>query len=348
MKSLSTEMNQPSKQLRYRFWLICFISVLGIPWLLYYGYCWGWWGRHSLLLQYLFQCNCPTASQETRYPDSVDVIVPACAYESAMLSPSGRLLSVIEKNPESNSIYLLDLQTGEKIPAPVPKNGSFYFLTDNLLYVSIGYGMREYILDRTTGNQYPIQEFRTLLPNAYIGKDANLELLAQALQQARYVFYRAYDGRIIALDPDFPDSGANNFTIDQFGIPGDDRYHVEQFLKQNDIPYQTLLPDFPEQVTSQDGRFIARPDGIYLAKTGQKIVEGYSASRSIRGYSGKYFFARGWTYDGKAVIASKFLNPCLIETTFFISDDYSCYFEVPQPVLKIKVPEEYLAHNQSP
>lgn len=333
------------KQGGLRTWISGFAILLGVPLLIYVGYCWDLWGRYSLLSQYLFQCNCAAASQEARYPDEMDVIVSACTYEYAMLSPSGRLLSVREKNTEPNSIYLLDLQTGEKLPSPVPENSSFYFLTDNLLYASIGNGMREYILDRTTGNQYPIKEFRTLLPNAYIGKDANLELLVQALQQARYVFFRAYDGRIIALDPDFPNSGANNFTIDQFGIPGGDRYHVEQFLKQNNIPYQTILPDFPAQVTSPDGRFIARPDGIYLTKTGQKIVEGYSASNSVRGYSGNYFFARGWTYDGKAVIASKFLNPCLIETTFFISDDYSCYFEVHQPVLKIKLPEQYLSPN---
>jgi hypothetical protein len=301
-----------------------------------------------LLLQYLFQCNCPAASTGARYPDEVDVIVSACRYGSSTLSPSGRLLAVYEKEPANGSPYILDLQTGEKIRFSLPENSGFYFLTDNLLYVSISYGAQEYILDHITATQYPIQEFRMLLPNAYIGGDANLELLAEALRQTKYVFYRDYDGRVIALDPDFPDSGANNFTIDRFGIPGEDLNRVEQFLMENNIAYQTILPDFPEQVISRDGRFVARPDGIYLVKTGQKIVEGYSASSSIRGYSGKYFFARGWTYDGKAVIASEFLNPCLIETTFFIFDEYSCYFEVPQPLIKIKVPEEYLGHSQSP
>lgn len=339
---------QLSKRPGPRFWLSCLAIILVMPLLLYYGYCWGWWGRHNLLLQYLFQCNCPTASQEARYPDSVDVIVPACTYEYAMLSPSGRLLSVREKDTGATSTYLLDLQTSEKIRFPLPENSGFYFLTDNLLYVSVSSGAEVYILDRTTGTQYPIQEFRTLLPNAYVQGDANLELLAEALRKAKYVFYRDYDGRIIALDPNFPSSGTDNFTIDRFGIPGDDLNRVEQFLIKNNITYQTILPDFPKQVVSQDGRFVARPDGIYLVKTGQKIVEGYSASNSIRGYSGHYFFARGWTDNGQAVIYSELLNPCLIETTFFIFDEYSCYFEVPQPVIKIKVPEEYLRHSQSP
>jgi hypothetical protein len=333
------------KQGGLRTWISRFVILLGVSFLFYVGYCWGLWGRHSLLLQYLFQCNCPTASLEARYPRSVDVIVPACDYVYAMLSPSGRLLSVREQDSVANSIYLLDLETGEKIPFPLPEKSGFYFLTDNLLYVSISYGAEEYILDRMTGNQYPIQEFRTLLPNAYVQGDANLELLAESLRQSKYVFFRDYDGTIVALDPDFPSSAENNFIIDRFGIPGDNLNRTEQFLKENNIAYQAILPDFPEQVVSPDGSFVARPDGIDLVKTGQKIVEGYSASNSIRGYSGKYFFARGWTYDGKAVIASEFLNPCLIETTFFILDSYSCYFEVPQPVLKIKVPEEYLLPN---
>ena len=101
-------------------------------------------------------------------------------------------------------------------------------------------------------------------------------------------------------------------------------------------------------MVSPDGRFVARADGIYLVETGERIVEGYSASKFYRAYSRKYFKVRGWNYGGSGVIYSKFLNPCLIETSFFIFDDPACYYEVPQPVVILKMPEEYLLPQQRP
>lgn len=347
MKTLQAQTNSITKRRGYRFWLGCLTLLLAMPVLFYYGYCWGLLGRHSLLLQYLFQCNCPAASEEARYPKEVVVIISACRYGSSILSPSGRLLAVYEKEPVNVSPYLLDLETGEKIPLPLPENGRFYFLTDNLLYISFSYE-DNYILDRTNGDQYAIQRFLLSRPDAYLGGDVNPTLLAEVLRQAKYVFFRDQDDSIVALDPNFPTSTENSFLIDRFDIPGENPNRTEQFLKEYNIIYETILPYSPDEVLSPDRRFVARPDGIYLLKTGQKIVEGYSASNSIRGYSGKYFFARGWAYDGKSVIYSKFLNPCLIEVTFIGMDGYTCYIEVPQPVLKLKVPEEYLLPRETP
>ncbi|MCC6301010.1 MAG: hypothetical protein IT314_17110 [Anaerolineales bacterium] len=106
----------PPKPRGYLFSLTRLTLLLGLPLLIYYGYCWGWWGRNSLLLQYLFQCSCPAASEEARYPEYVDVLVPACKNQGALLSPSGRLLSVQEEESGIISSYLLNLQTNEKKP----------------------------------------------------------------------------------------------------------------------------------------------------------------------------------------------------------------------------------------
>ena len=344
MKSSQAEASISSKRRGYRFWISRFALVFGLGVLFYYGYCFGLWGRSSLLLQYLFQCSCPVASAEARYPEQVDVIVPACQYVSSALSPSGRWLAVREENSGLPSVYLLDLLTGEKTPFPVLEKSGFYFLTDNLLYVSVSYE-ENYVLDRATGNQYPVHRFLIARPDAFEGDNANPVVLAEILRQAKYVFFKEEGGSIIALDPDFPASSEKNFLILRFDI-ADNR--SEQFLEENNIIYQTILPDFPEEVVSADGRFIARQDGIYLAGSGQKIVEGYSASGEYRGYSGKYFSVRGWIDDGSGVIYAMFLKPCLIETTFFIFDDYSCYVEVPQPLIKLKVPEEYSSPAQTP
>ena len=326
MKTRQSQTDYSPKQRGYRFWIGCFTLLFGLPLLLYYGYCWGLWGRQSLLLQYLFQCGCPPVSEEARYPEEVDVIVPACQNVSSKLSPSGRLLYIHEE--QSAFTYMLNLQTGERMPFTLPEKGGFYFLTDNLLYVSLSY-QEEYILDRITGDQYPVKRFSSLRPDAFVGGHANLSLLAEALREAKYVFFRDYDDTIVALDPDFPASTENNFVIDRFGIPDKNPNRTEQFLKENSIVYQTILPDFPEEVASPDRKFTARADGIYLVETGQKIVEGVSSS------------VRGWTNDSRGVIYSRFRDPCLIRTNFFIFDDYGCYFGVPQPVLKLKIPEEY-------
>jgi len=334
------ETARPAKKRGYRFWLSCFALLLGLPLLFYYGYCWGLWGRSSLLLQYLFQCNCPPASEEARYPEEVDVIVPACQHVNSRLSPSGRLLHVQEENSGLPTTYLLDLQTNEKISFTLPES-AFYFLTDDLLYVIPHYGGDEYTLNRTTEELYPIQKFTSLYSNAYLNGDLNLNLLAEALREAKDVFLIGNDA-IVALVPEYPASPERNFTANRFDIPGEGPNRVEQFLQEYNIVYQTISVSFPDEAVSQDERFVARPDGIYLVETGEKIVEGFSASRFFRAYSGKYFSVRGWTYNDSSVIYSKFLNPCLIETSFLIFDDPSCYFEVPQPVILLKVPEEYL------
>ena len=333
----------------YRYWIIRFVLLLLAPLLFYYGYCWGLWGRHNLLLQYLFQCNCPSASEEARYPRQVDVIVSACQYVSSRPSPSGRLLYVQEeKYGISSSSYLLDLETNKKASFTL-SNSAFYFLTDDLLYVFVYYKGGEYILDRTTNMQYPLQRFISLQPNAYSYGVVEPRLLFDVLLQVDKVFFiDAPSQPVIALTSEFHTHPERSFIFNGSDLPGKNINQVEQFLKQNGIAYYHVADSFPDEAVSPDGRFIARPDGIYLAATNQKIVEGYSATRFYRPYSRKYFEVRGWTYDGTGVIYSKFLNPCLIEASFFLSDEPGCFFEVPQPLIKLKVPEEYLLSTQKP
>jgi hypothetical protein len=346
MKTSVTESSSSSKQHGYRYWIIRIAILLGLPVLLYYGYCWGLWGRHSLLLQYLFQCSCPPVSEEARYPKDMDVVVSACRYRSSILSPSGRLLAVYENESTNASPYLLDLRTGEKIPIHLPEKSGITFLTDNLLYVSLSYE-EKYVLDRTTGSQYPVQRFLSVYPGTFVAGNADLNLLAEALGQAKFIFFREQDDMIIALDPDFPASAGKNFIIDQFGIPGKNPDRTEQFLRAYNIVYQIIPSALLEEVVSPDKRFIAHPEGIYMLETGQRIVEGPYTSRFYRPYSGKYFSVRGWIYDGRAVIYSEIFKPCLIETTL-ITIDPMCFIKVPQPVLKLKVPEEYWLSQETP
>jgi hypothetical protein len=332
-----------------RFWNMLLTFSLVVPAVLiltYYGYCFGLWGRKILLLQYSFQCSCPSFSEEWRYPQKVDVIVSACP-ESWVeeLSPSGRLLSVYEKNAQP---YILDLTSNEKILLSLPQKSGFHFLTDTLLYVSLSYDNEaysryneNYILDRTTHTTYPILRFQYVYPGSYINARADPTILANALGQARYVFFRDWDDMIIALDPDFPASVEGNFLVERFDIRGENPDRSEQFLQDNNIGYLTILPGFPHEAVSPNGKFIARYDGIYLIETDQKIVDGYKFSWYDRSYSGQYLSVRGWKYDSSGAIYSQYIGPCLFEPPGL--DGPSCLVEVPQPVLLLRLPEEYLS-----
>jgi hypothetical protein len=340
-----TEADHPPKLRGYRYWIIRIALLLGLPVLFYYGYCWGLWGQRSLLLQYLFQCSCPPASEEARYPRSVDVIVSACSYVSSILSPSGRLLYVEEEGSGIISTYLLDFQTEKKTPF-ILEVGSNYFLTDELIFHSF-YGDNEYMWDMTTGNKYPIKRFASVHPEAYVNGELNLNILTEALREAKDV-YLIDDDNIIALTVDFYKYPERNFNILRSAFPGGDANRAEQFLQQHNIAYHYVSDGFPSDALSPDNRFIARADGIYLTATGQKIVEGYSARGWFHSYSGKDFSVRGWIYDSTAVVYSKFLNPCLIEASFFLSDEPGCFFEVHQPLFRLNLPEEYSLRQETP
>ena len=348
---LNAETSQESRKRECYFRLGLFTLLLGLPFLLYYGYCWGVWGRHSLLLQYLFQCNCPPASEEARYPDEADVIVSACYYTSSILSPSGRFLYVQAAASSHVPGYFWDLRNNDKKPFFIPPDGTKDFLTDDLLFLSLDYGHDyeggEYILDRTTGKQYPIRFFVYLREDAYVNRKLNLDALADSLRAVKDIFLIG-GHTIVALASDFRTNPEHNFYIDSTSFPSYDENRAEQFLQQNQIEYQAVPGRSPDEVLSPDGKFIGRNDGIYLLETDQKIVEGYSISKYDRLYSSKYFSVRGWTYDSSGVIYSKFLKPCVIEVELFFMDEVECYLAVPQPLLKLKVPEEYLLSPETP
>ncbi|HEU0292967.1 MAG TPA: hypothetical protein VFR47_09540 [Anaerolineales bacterium] len=346
MKTRQSRTDYSPKPRGQWFWTGCFILLLGLPVLLYCGYCWGWWGRHSLLLQYLFQCNCPPASEEARYPDEVDVIISACRYVSSRLSPSGRLLYVNEKRNGLTSTYLLDLQTHEKTPFFLPE-GSNHFLTDDLFLFSSAYGNDTYLLDRMTGERYPIREFSYWRPSTDITGEVNLSVLADVLRSIKDVFL-IDDDALVALAQDFRTYPEHKFFVHRASFPGSNPNRVEEFLQQNNISYHSVSDGFPGEAFSPDGKFIGRDDGIYLVETNQKIVDGYATSKYYRSYSGKYFSVRGWIYDGSGVIYSKFLKPCLIELELPVTDAVECYIAVPQPLLKLNVPKEHLLPQETP
>lgn len=323
MNKPQSKTNDASKQRRFQFGIGCFIVLLALPFVFYYGYCWGLWGRHSLLLQYYFQCNCPAASEQARYPKEVEVIVSACHESRVKLSPNGRLLFV----EEGNSRYVLNLQTREK--TDVSHQYYSIFLTDDVGFIQYP---KSYIVDRITGMVYPIQMFRFSRPDAQVNRNINLPLLAESLKQANSVYFIADEDVIVALAFDFRANPKHNFYTNRFDLP-DSR--MEQFLQENNITYSTIPPTYPDEVTSPDKRFKANKDGIFLVETNQRIVKAPISS------------VRGWVYDGSGVIYST-SSRCLIHGFLPLADDTWCEVDVPQPVLLLRVPKEYLSTTPMP
>ena len=339
----------------YGIWLKRFLLLTGFGIiqiiLAFYAYCFGLWGRNSLFLQYLFQCDCPAVSEEWRYPNRVDIIAPACSYVGSILSQTGNLLYVWEGESRFadtfSSTYLLDFRTDEKIPFFIGRAFSkTSFLTDGLLFLSLEYGHDEYkggdyILDRTTGKQYPIQSFISLRKDAlHANGDLNLEVLAMELGDTQDV-YLIDNETIVALKSDLRTSPERSFYIHQTSLPRYDPEGAKKFLQENCIAYHAISGLFQEETVSPDRKFIARGDGIYLAASGEKIVESYT----VRGINGKYFSVQGWTSDSSGVIYYKFLDGCLLELPSY--DAGTCSISVPQPLIKLKVPEEYLSSTQT-
>lgn len=280
---------------------------------LYYGYCWGVWGRNSLLLQYIFQCSCPLSSNEFRYPKRVDVLVPACHDNKISLTPSGNFLFINTKDKN----YTLDLRTGKTTYLPLSSSkGShftempFYFLTDTLILHSY-YGVDEYIFDVTNEEKYQVQRVSNL----------SFENLIQNLDSAKNVFLIDNDMVVVLMH-----NIDSSFTFDAF-------YLTEDFFQENQDPFIQIYNylDYPNEIPSFNSKFIAREDGIYMSISNEKIVDTYDN-----------FSLFGWVFNDTGVIYAKPFGSCLIRYWFPLMDGSNCLIRVPQPVLLLKVPQEYL------
>lgn len=317
------------------------LVVAGI-FITYIGYCWGWWGRNSLFLQYLFQCECSLSNAESRYPEQIDVILPACQYDTFIMSPSGRFLYVEKKESRNNTGYFWNLQTNEKKTYTIPE-GDKYFLTDDLLFLRLDYGDGieggEYILDITNGKQYHIRKFKEFHPDIYNNGKVNIEILAQKLREKKQIYL--VNDVVIALDANI--SSENNFLTGWFDLPSN---QIENFLSTYNISFVNIYinPDYISEYKSPNNKFFLQEgDGIYLAETNQKIVNETLKIKN-NSYYGWDFSAYGWLYNSSGVIYAipYGFGRCLFSYKFPFMDGSSCFIEVSQPVLLLKVPQEYL------
>lgn len=191
------------------------IALLTLSWL-YWSWCWGWWGQNKLL-QYVFQCRCPAISEEARYPDTVDVVIPACLMPFSMSqpSPSGRYVSVRVNQMNQQVIY--DEYLDELYPAPF--DSFLVFLSDEFLLAD-NLNNTSYIYDKKgnkLANLTPVKTEDMLVGIVYSGSIMNY--VSTDIQMQIKTLRSSYLYKAILVAWEFPKKqgiiiSMHNFTPD--------------------------------------------------------------------------------------------------------------------------------------
>ncbi len=255
-------------------------------------------------------------------PPNTKVLVSACKSPKVFGVPGGEVAFVREGF--TDKMYLLDLRTGEK--RDVPNDPLLLkrkvFLSSNLVWVIGSPGgpshpsyRPHYILDLTNGNRYELLDL-TWLPL----KDGAFDpKYYEYIKSANQVFLHHGENIVIALSLDLS-QGKNVVLFKSLGT-GKNGEKLNQILSDLDVNYEIIdFSLYNADVPSPTNKYIARFDGIYLARTNQRIT------------SGMYNYFRGWYYDDSAIIVQGNGDYLL---TF---PGVSSVFYVPSPVLKLRLP----------
>lgn len=234
----------------------------------YWGYCWGWWGRTSLTLQYLFQCQCPTASEAHRYRPFT-VLVSACTDPRIRhMTPSGRLL-LVEEQRSFAGLWQIDLITNQRTTFPVPHMpvNNVRYLNDVDVLVRITapkdrpFSHTYLLIHLVDGTQVPIPwEYADTLDLA-------------TLHPQRVIFFDSQP-EILFLGTGTPQQPRKAMVV--FTHTGQEA--IRQQLTAAGVTTET--PSWPcttgpvrDACYSHDQRWYALPDGLYHAETQKRMVD---------------------------------------------------------------------------
>jgi hypothetical protein len=322
-------------------WIRWTLTLLGAPLVIvgvtYWGYCWGWWGRNTLALQYLFQCRCPAASEAVRYRPFT-VLVSACRQPRApRLSPDGMYLTFRERRADETGqtthLILLNLMTGQERSLPPEIRPSHEFIAPAWLlweqYVSDhdqSYGL----LSLTTQVATEVQSVRA----PYLDQETFSSETLAFLQQATRV--QVFTLGIIAFGPTFPDDPQDSLVV--YSVDTSHFKQTVQFVQSlgiiiHETPHASTTGSIEGAKYTQDGRVWATEAGIFTAASPNPIITtGFPPHRRLTG-----FFVIGWARGDQAVIYEG-------NDVYVIDGGPSAiviptrFFPVPQPILLLEVP----------
>lgn len=329
---ISVAQSRSPRSVAVRGCLTLLVSTFLLLGLGYWGYCWGWWGRTSLTLQYLFQCQCPPASEAHRYRPFT-VLVSACIDpEVHRMTPSGRFLLVKEQRSFAHS-WQIDLITNQRTAFPVQSTDVSHveYLNDVEVLVKIrdwNGQSRTYtylLIHLVDGTQVPI-------PWAY----ADAVDLA-TLNPQQVIFFRwSVEMELLFLGLDAPQQANQTMVV----VTRSDR--ISELIWQH-LADVGVTPETPSRpcttgplyVTcySHDQRWYALSDGLYHAETQERMVATPEGSVPM--------YPHGWTPDNRTVVYSSRNNRYYLidRRNEILFGGPSELFPVPQPILLAEVPE---------
>lgn len=265
-------------------------------------------------------------------PGNVELIVSRCKEPRLRgLSPDGRHMIVVLGHP-SGEVFLVNIATDEWTRLT---NGTHHFVTNDLVLGWPGYfaareGVKPYILDLRDGSQTPLNRL-----------DVESDWQA-SFAETETVFLVVEASTGLALAPDFKNNPGRNFAL---GNPYGSNYGgvqgLEAMLVENGILFQRVeatfrLCHYDEGCVSHDGLLVAEGTEIYTLN-GQLVA----SKRNLYKFTIYENFS-GWAHDDSGVYFGDG-GKYLIE-----GEPFPPLFHIPDPILKLRTPEEYLHPMPTP
>ncbi len=273
------------------------LTALAFLWLLYWSWCWGWWGRNNIFLQYLFQCRCPTITEQARYPTQAQVLASACQDESS-----------------KHALLLQQLNNGFVGGYHVDK--SWW----------IGRSRTNYLLIDSQDGSFAVARY--ILSNGTLDP-----LITEQIRNAKNIYWQQDLGVLLALSSvETPERSGNLVLTSQDDTPLSReqlRNQIALELTKNQIPYNTV--GSWGTVISRNHLFLYR-GGIRLVDGEQRIIDGSEL--------GGRLFAVGWAADDRGALLEGNNSLYLYGGGFQVIVPTGPV--VPQPILLLRVPSEYL------
>lgn len=234
-----------------KFGLGCVGNLLVAVGLMYWGWCWGWWGQENLLFTYLFQCNCPHGSEEVRWRP-FKVLISACNTPGiGPLSPSGKYARVSD-NIGGERLYDFEAWKITHIP---PKWGGITISEDEHIFLQGNRRDIYYLVDADTSFSVsvPISYFQGVIDDSFLRVVKEAEQIINIGEGALFL------GHDYLNQPQ-----ENQMLLSKFG-------NITPLLEQLET-LGVYHPIIKTPWVSHNQLFVAEQKGLTLAKTGEFIV----------------------------------------------------------------------------
>lgn len=273
--------------------------------LLYQSWCWGWWGRDNLILQYYLQCKCPRESEQARFP-STEILVSACENQEIK---DRKLVELVKKGYVGSfgvfGDWVLELEPGDTTPI-----------------------RNYYLLNVKTGQHLSLKYARTM-------DEGKVEPnVLEALRAADKIYSfntgaeRFKPKVVVALVTDFVNSGENWLVESSDGrvdlIPGNSQNKLFKHSSAN------------TGIMVSKNHLFQSSRGIELTSNHQQITPSLE-------WASKRFQRVGWAEGDRGVIyyGGSLGGPYMFGPSLAVIVPTGPV--VPQPVVLLQVPKEYLS-----